>query len=1047
MHPPQLEIRVLGPLEVLDGGERQDLPPSRKTRALLAYLVATGRPHTRSALCGLFWQDVNDPRAGLRWALSKLRTVVDDGDHRRIVASRERVELDLERAVVDLRRTRTAVPDDPAGARVAVLEEAVAAFRGEFLEGLDLPSCRQYEVWCLGMRERLRRVHLSIRTALTERLLGGGDPTRALPHALEQLRLDPFSEEAYVGAMDVLGQLGRVDRALELYDRCRQMLSNELETVPSPELEAARRRLGSPARAATRPDSPAKEAGPARSDEPRDPEPAAVLAELPCPEWLPEPGPDDPPLVGRTEEIEVLARFAGATEEDARTVLSIAGEPGIGKTRLLRELVHEIRAGGGWVLCGAVFETETIRPYGPWIDLIRALPNALVGDGLDPDLSPFLARSRAPAQGAAERTRLFEVVARLLEGLVEARTPGLVAFDDIQWLDASSAALLHFVARTLRARPLAFALAGREEEIEPGSPPARMLRSLGEEGLLRPISLRRLDASETENLVQAVDATADTERIFAASEGNPFIALAMAGSLGEGTGRPPATIDEELSDRLERLEDDVRALLPWAAALGRSFDVTTLVHVVDRPTLEIVEAIGRLELRGILRATGADRYDFSHSLLRRAAYRRVSAPARRAIHRSIAIALDQPARAGDRSPGAVAHHAELGGLPELSARAYTEAAEHSLWLFALDEAVELLGRGLARLKGISDEDRIPLEMGVLRLYSFRSIRDRRPVDAEARVRRVIEEAREWGLTEVVAIGHATLTELEYQRGAFEEAARSSVRSAEAGREAGPVASARALAETGSCLLLLDQAPEDARRLTTEAVTLSERHGVEMDVIALARALLHHHDGELDDASRAFEEVIRLGRRARDRWWESPALTRMIMVELDRGDPERALSRAREAEVLAGRLGDETEAAFARGLGAVAAVRTREAAEASNRDEGGLDAVDEALRELRLLDSLWSIGHVQAYAAELELERGNVDAARKRAEEVRRAARTVKRPSLLTLGTCLVTRSTALGGAPARAARHLDSPELTRPHHELSHRARQTLRRARESVSR
>jgi DNA-binding SARP family transcriptional activator/tetratricopeptide (TPR) repeat protein len=1053
MKPQRLEIRLLGPLEVREAGAALDLPPSKQARALLAYLVATGRPHSRSALCDLLWKDVTDPRAGLRWALSKLRAVVDGKESPRILASGNRVGFDLEQAVVDFDRVRSAVSDRPIETPLDALAEAARAFRGDFLEDLDLPNCHEYQTWCLGMRERTRKLHLSILRSLTERLRSE-DPDAALRHALMRLRLDPLSEAAYIAAIDVLGELGRVDPGVELYEQCRRMLSEDLGASPTPELIAARRRLrqrgGRSGRDPTAP-APAPESAEQHVRKTAPDELPQALAELPPPDGLPEPGPSDPPLVGRAAELAILSGLARRAETDAaRTVILITGEPGIGKTRLLRELVREARSVGGWVLSGPVFETEEIRPYGPWIDLIRSLPPIARDEDLGRGLGALLTdpRLKRSDHGLAERAELFEAVARLFGTLLEARAPGLVVLDDVQWLDASSAALLHYVARTLRGSRLLIALAAREEEIEEGSAAARTVRSLKEKELLRRLPLRRLDASETASLVRALDMAADPGRIFAASEGNPLFTLAMTTSFREGATRTPATIEEELWDRLDRLDRGALALLPWAAALGRAFDVPTLAQAVDRPPAEIVQAIDHLERRGIIRATGADRYDFTHSLLRQAAYRRTSEPGRRMIHRSIAQVLDSAARAEQRSPGALAHHAELGGLGELAARSYLEAAEHSLWLFALDEAAAQVTRGFAQLEGLPDEARIPLEMGLLRVLGFRSMRDRRPADLESRVRRTTEQARRCcRLPGVVAVGHAVLMELEYQRGAFSDAARSSLRSAEAGRDSEPDTAIRALAETAACLLLLDQAPEDARRLASEAFALADQHGIEMDVLALARALLHHHDGALEDAARAFQEVIRLGRRARDRWWECPALTRMIMVELDREDAESALTRAREAEELAERFGDETEAAFARGLCGVAAAWPRTDAAPERSEAGTLEAVDDALRELRALDSLWTIGHVQAYAAEVELARGRTEAARERAEEAVRAARTINQPSLQALARSLLAQSAALEGSADRAAQHLEAREVVRPPYVLSHRARRALRRARAVATR
>ncbi|MGD8808931.1 MAG: alpha/beta hydrolase, partial [Gammaproteobacteria bacterium] len=97
-----LEIRLLGDLEVLRGGSRQSLPPSRKTRALLAYLALQPRKFRREHLCELLWEVPDDPRGSLRWSLSKLRRIVDDADCQRIVADRAFVRFDPSNVEIDV---------------------------------------------------------------------------------------------------------------------------------------------------------------------------------------------------------------------------------------------------------------------------------------------------------------------------------------------------------------------------------------------------------------------------------------------------------------------------------------------------------------------------------------------------------------------------------------------------------------------------------------------------------------------------------------------------------------------------------------------------------------------------------------------------------------------------------------------------------------------------------------------------------------------------------------------------------------------------------
>src|SRR5882724_530679 len=97
-----LHVAVLGQLAVLRQCTKVQLPQSKKTRALLAYLAVTARPHSRDRLCAMFWAVPDDPRAALRWSLSHLRPIVDKHDCQRIIADRDNVGLDLDRVTVDI---------------------------------------------------------------------------------------------------------------------------------------------------------------------------------------------------------------------------------------------------------------------------------------------------------------------------------------------------------------------------------------------------------------------------------------------------------------------------------------------------------------------------------------------------------------------------------------------------------------------------------------------------------------------------------------------------------------------------------------------------------------------------------------------------------------------------------------------------------------------------------------------------------------------------------------------------------------------------------
>jgi DNA-binding SARP family transcriptional activator len=322
-----LSITLLGRLDVARDGASVPLPRSKKTRALLAYLVATGRPQSRAQLCELLWEGPDDPRAALRWSLTKIRTILDEGATTRIVADHEQVSFAAHGAEVDMAALRDEVGLDPAGAATDALIRAAGWFQGEFLDGIDLPDCYRYHEWWTAERERLRALRVGILSTLADRL--PDDPDRALTYARARLMVDPFAEAAHVAMMQLLNAAGRTREALQQYESCRRMLEGQLGAKPSATLERARAALGSVPQTTV--------VSPPRIDA-----------------TPPTPG---KPLVGRSPEVNAItAAVAEAAAGRNRDVIWISGEPGIGKTRLLEELSAQMRGRGGTVVSGRAYE-------------------------------------------------------------------------------------------------------------------------------------------------------------------------------------------------------------------------------------------------------------------------------------------------------------------------------------------------------------------------------------------------------------------------------------------------------------------------------------------------------------------------------------------------------------------------------------------------------------------------------------------------------------------------------------------------------------------
>jgi len=151
--PQNLQISLLGELRIVSRETEFPLPASKKARALLAFLVATGRPHRRERLCELLWDIPDDPKAALRWALSKLRKVVDGDGRVRIVADRERVHFDAEDVDIDIKNIHTKLRQRDGYLAIAELEPMAGQLDMVLLDGLDGAGDEGFDSWLTAERE------------------------------------------------------------------------------------------------------------------------------------------------------------------------------------------------------------------------------------------------------------------------------------------------------------------------------------------------------------------------------------------------------------------------------------------------------------------------------------------------------------------------------------------------------------------------------------------------------------------------------------------------------------------------------------------------------------------------------------------------------------------------------------------------------------------------------------------------------------------------------------------------------------------------------
>jgi pimeloyl-ACP methyl ester carboxylesterase/DNA-binding SARP family transcriptional activator len=170
----------------------------------------------------MFWNVPDDPRAALRWSLTRLRPLLDECDRRRIIADRENVRLDLTRANVDILSLRNATRQGINFISTDALRQAVDVLDGEFLEGLDLPDCQEFQSWCTAEREDSRRLRVRLLTTLIARLEEA--PADALPYARKLSLLDPANEAAQALLVRVRA-IGCIGEAEEQYRRGKRQLA------------------------------------------------------------------------------------------------------------------------------------------------------------------------------------------------------------------------------------------------------------------------------------------------------------------------------------------------------------------------------------------------------------------------------------------------------------------------------------------------------------------------------------------------------------------------------------------------------------------------------------------------------------------------------------------------------------------------------------------------------------------------------------------------------------------------------------------------------
>ena len=613
------------------------------------------------------------------------------------------------------------------------------------------------------------------------------------------------------------------------------------------------------------------------------------------------------PFVGRSNEVGLLVGLIAKLGGGAGHTVLIDGEPGIGKSRLLREVARHAQAKDLPTLATKCYEIERAMPYQSVIDLVTRALDRIPAAALRNMAPVSLAELAALVPEIGERVsglprlsndfpearqaRLSRAVGQLLEAWRDGR-PAILMADDVQWADDASAQVFHYLARHAAARPVLVIYAYRDEDADSDARLAGLVESLCREAEARRMPLARLAAADTEALVAELAASTPgepglAERLHRETDGNPFFLTSILQSLSDGetrlaspaSGAPgllPDALRAAVRVRLAHVPGEVRPLLDTAAVLGRRFDFETLLAVTREPEEQLLGAVEGLVKRHLLREEPEGGvYDFSHDKVREVVYRDIGGARRRLLHQAVAETLERRGEGETHERDAqLAEHFERAQVWSKALHYLVLAGERSQALFAMRDALHWLDRAVAMAEShpqsLDENQRIALygRRGAARAQAGQT------QGAVDDMRRVVEAARAGGEREptrdaLVRLGMA------YRRAdAYEEATACLT---EALAESRAMNDERHAADTLYHLGTVAWSTgsnDQAIRFHEQAVEICERTGF-TDLVAVqahhGRGEAHFANAEPAAAIASYTRSLALARGIGDRSYESENL--------------------------------------------------------------------------------------------------------------------------------------------------------------------------------
>jgi DNA-binding SARP family transcriptional activator len=916
-----LIVRVLGGLALEVDGTTVPAPGGR-CGSLLAWVALHPGMQPRSRVAARLWPDVLDEsaRRSLRTAVLDLRRALGPDAESYLNATRDELGLwPPEQVWVDIRAFRSAVAEGR-------LEQALELAGGELLPELE-------HDWVYDARDAHNRKVEGVLEQVADDAEERGELATAIEYTHRLLDMDPLAEEHARALIRRLAAAEDRAAALAVYERHRERLRTELRMAPSASTRALVEQIRTDAGGVE-----VGEAGPAQ--------PVALPVALKMH--------TSKPLFGRAAELERLtSRWRQVGGEGELHCAVLAGDPGIGKTRLGAELCRIAQADGATVLYGRCHEDGPF-PYAAFVEALRGYVTETALAQLAPQHAERFSETVVAGAGerAGEALRLFDAVVSLL--IAAARSASVVlAFDDLHWADRPTLRLLDHLTRTAVESPILVLGTYRETELGDDHPLGATLARLRRERRLDHLRLDGLDEQAVSELAHASSSGTPPasliHAVFEQTEGNPYFVEEFVRELGDAQTIADLGVPESIQDligrRLGRLSESTRAIVSAASVVGAEFDIEVLRLATEAEDDALVDALDEAVAAHVVaelpRRVGS--YGFAHALVRETLYGRLSATRRARLHGRVGRAIEQRyADDLENHLAMLARHHELSGDTVGALHNHRLAGDAAARVHAVDDALEHYSRALDAAAELELDVADPVVYGARQARAV--LRQRAGnlrgalEDGEAAVAGARAAGDAHG--EIEALNHCGLIrrfdDVEGAIACHEAALRVAQGAGDAHAE---VATLARLSTVYAKQLRLDEAVQlgdralqiarnghddviaialdavklaalqvgDLRTLDETTARLLELHDQagqawELywldDWVLLERAFLHIATARWDDALAAVGEAMSANRRLRNRIAEPVFLDALCWIERSRGDHESAIAHGREAVELA-----------------------------------------------------------------------------------------------------------------------------------------------------